>query len=46
MHTHIKRIYIREPTVHADNYTRMVMPRLCVRACVQALNDVNVCVYA
>lgn len=31
MHTHIKRIYIREPTVHADNYTRMALPR--PRAC-------------
>jgi len=30
MHTHIKHIYIREPTVHADNYARV--PRLDARA--------------
>lgn len=46
MHTHIKRIYIREPTVHADNYTRMVTPRLYARARLrtykQALDDANV----
>lgn len=28
MHTHIKRIYIREPTVHADNYARVWFPSL------------------